>query len=720
VKLYWRLALVSFLILFLELLIIRLVGTEIRIFAYLGNMILLSIFIGSGIGMYIKKSISPSISAVLLFFVSALTTIVYILRTPRFDVKLFSGISELLSPLSEAYIWQTLNTFSKSGAIFGLLLTGLIIILLAGVFVPLGNLLGKLLDGRENPLKIYSVNVAASLAGMWAFQLFSLLGLPPLLGIAVSLGLLFFLVSDLSERYLLVAAAMAVVALTAPHSSPQPYEGPTTFWSPYQKLTISPIYPTKIHQPKGYYLEVNNVGYMGLLNLDETHIATASAYLTKTKFAKPQEIPFIDQYLLPYQLKRNPENVLIIGAGAGNDAAGAVRGGAKSVDAVEIDPVVIKLGRLYHPDRPYQKPEVNIFVTDGREFMERTAKKYDLIVMGLADSHTLSSSLTNLRLDHYLYTQESLARAKELLQPDGVLVLSFEVTRPWIGERLYKTVNQVFGDQPLAFEVRSDGAFGWGGYFFVAAKQPQTLDNILSANPDLANFVAKNAKAFQPNTRALTDDWPYLYLDKPRLPLIHLLMAGFFIGALAVVKKYVFKQAVIDLPMFFWGAAFLLFEFQNISKASLLFGLTWQTNMIIITAALSMILAANYAVYKKLMSPRAAFIGLILSLLTQFFIPLHSLNRLPPVLKLIVGGGALNLPFFFGGIIFAGWFAKAKDKSRAFASNLFGSAFGGLLEMISFLTGIKFLLVITLAFYTLGWFIAGKRRALRYNLPYDN
>ena len=709
-KSYWRLALTSFLILFLELLIIRLVGTEIRIFAYLGNMILLSIFIGSGIGMYIKRSISPSISAVLLFLVSALTTIVYILRTPRFDVKLFSGVSELLAPLSEAYIWQTLNTFSKSGAIFGLILTGLIIILLAGVFVPLGNLLGKLLDGKENPLKIYSVNVAASLVGMWAFQLFSILGLPPLLGIAVSLGLLFLLINNQSERYLLVAALMAVVALTAPHSSPQPYQGPTTFWSPYQKLTISPIYPTKIHQPKGYYLEVNNVGYMGLLNLDETHVATASAYLTETKFATAQEIPFIDQYLLPYQLKKNPENVLIIGAGAGNDAAGAVRGGAKSVDAVEIDPVVIKLGRLYHPDQPYQKPGVNIFVTDGREFMERTTKKYDLIVMGLADSHTLSSSLTNLRLDHYLYTQESLARAKDLLRPDGILVLSFEVTRPWIGERLYKTVNQVFGNRPLAFEVRSDGAFGWGGYFFVAAKQPQILDNILSANPDLASFIAKRTKVFGPNARALTDDWPYLYLDQPRLPLIHILMAGFFIGSLAIVKKYVFKQAVIDLPMFCWGAAFLLFEFQNISKASLLFGLTWQTNMIIITAALTMILGANYAVYKKLITPKAAFVALTLSLAAQFIIPLHLLNRLSPIFKLLVGGGVLNLPFFFGGIIFANWFAKAKDKSQAFASNLLGSAFGGLMEIISFLTGIKFLLTITFALYAAGWFIAGKRK----------
>jgi len=712
VKPYWRLGLTSFLILFLELLIIRLVGTEIRIFAYFGNLILLAIFVGSGIGMYIKKTISPAISGVLLFFVSALTTVVYILRTSRFDVKLFSGISELLSPLSEAYIWQTLNTFSKSGAVFGLLLTGAIVVLLAGVFVPLGNLLGKLLDAKENPLKIYSVNVAAGLAGMWAFQLFSVLGLSPLLGIVICLGLLFFLVSNQSERYLLIAATMAVVALTAPHSSPQPYEGPTTFWSPYQKLTISPIYPTKIHQPRGYYLEVNNVGYMGLLNLDETHIATASAYLAETKFARPQDIPFIDQYRLPYQIKTNPENVLIIGAGAGNDAAGAVRGGARSVDAVEIDPVVVKLGQLYHPDQPYQKDRVNIFVTDGREFMERTDKKYDLIVMGLADSHTLSSSLTNLRLDHYLYTQESITRARELLKPDGVLVLSFEVTRPWIGDRLYKTVDQVFGYQPLAFEVRSDGAFGWGGYFFIAAKQAEVMTNILAAKPELANFVTKNSRPFSLLTNPLTDDWPYLYLDKPRLPLIHVLMAGFLIGSMMLVKKYLFKKSGVDMPMFLWGAAFLLFEFQNISKASLLFGLTWQTTMVVITAALAMILAANYTAYKKLITLRAAFIGLILSLAVQFFIPLHFLNRLSPAVKLILGGGGLNLPFFFGGIIFADWFAKAKDKSRAFASNLLGSAVGGLLEMISFLTGIKFLLAITLGFYSLGWFIAGRRKVI--------
>ena len=46
-KKYYQLTLVSFVILFLELLIIRLIGTEIRIFAYLSNLILLAIFVGS-------------------------------------------------------------------------------------------------------------------------------------------------------------------------------------------------------------------------------------------------------------------------------------------------------------------------------------------------------------------------------------------------------------------------------------------------------------------------------------------------------------------------------------------------------------------------------------------------------------------------------------------------------------------------------------------------
>ena len=126
---------------------------------------------------------------------------------------------------------------------------------------------------------------------------------------------------------------------------------------------------------------------MGLLNLGPEHQATVSAS------SKSNEVLFQDQYLIPYRFKPNPENVLIIGAGGGNDAYGALRGGAKNVDAVEIDPVIVQIGKKYHPNQPYQDPKINLITADGRAFMEKTKNRYDLIVMGLADSHTLSSSL---------------------------------------------------------------------------------------------------------------------------------------------------------------------------------------------------------------------------------------------------------------------------------------------------------------------------------------
>ena len=89
-----NLIIVSFLILFLELLLIRFIGTEIRIFAYLSNLLLLGIFIGSGLGMFLKRSFSLVISSVLLLL------LVLIIVS-----GVFINITDLLTPLSESFIW---------------------------------------------------------------------------------------------------------------------------------------------------------------------------------------------------------------------------------------------------------------------------------------------------------------------------------------------------------------------------------------------------------------------------------------------------------------------------------------------------------------------------------------------------------------------------------------------------------------------------------------
>src|SRR3989338_7573109 len=109
-KFYSKLVLVSFVILFLELLLIRLIGTEIRIFAYFSNLLLLAIFVGSGLGMLIKKRLPITLSALLLL---AITLIL--------SAGWMSNITELLSPLSESFFWFQQNTGTAGGTAAGLI-----------------------------------------------------------------------------------------------------------------------------------------------------------------------------------------------------------------------------------------------------------------------------------------------------------------------------------------------------------------------------------------------------------------------------------------------------------------------------------------------------------------------------------------------------------------------------------------------------------------------
>ena len=701
-----RISLISFLILFLELLVIRLVSTEIRIFAYLANLVLLATFVGSGLGMLTRRKLPLSITAVSLTLLTLVLVTQTIVRLPTLEFRLFSGITELLAPLSEAYIWFQVDTVSRLGIIIGTLLTVVIFGLIMAVFMPLGQFLGLILNQARQPLLAYSVNIAASLAGMWAFYLWSNLGLSPFLGLVTAQVLLIALITDRIVRLYGVAAVLAGLVLLAPRSAHQPQEKPVTFWSPYQKLTLSIIQDKNPHRAQGWYLEVNNVGYMGLLDLSayavEQRLPAIETWLKDKK--RLADLPFINQYDLPYKFKPEAKQVLIIGGGAGNDAAAAVRANIASVDLVEIDPQIVAIGRKYHVESPYDQQNVTVYVNDGRAFLETTRRTYDAVVMGLADSHALSSSLTNVQLDNYLYTLEALRQVKAVLKPDGILLLSFEVTRPWIGARLQQTITQAFGYPPAIFEVRSDGAFGWGGIVFVNGKDTQTVAKILQSQPALADFITRHAKDYAPVAIiSLTDNWPYIYLDQPRLPLLHLVVAGIIITSLWWLKgRLLSAKNGIDWPFFFLGAGFMVYEFQNISKSSLIFGNTWMTNLFIITGVLSLILAANLAVAKKWIGLKWGITLLLASLGAQLLVPTAWFNTLSGTIKAVAAIGWLNLPHFFSGIVFAHLFVKTKSKALALGSNLLGSAIGGFLEILSFLWGMQSLVYVAILLYALG------------------
>ena len=114
----------------------------------------------------------------------------------------------------------------------------------------------------------------------------------------------------------------------------------------------------------GYNLNVNHDYHQRMLNLSNG--SSESAFTGKAR-------PY---YNLPYRFVR-PERVLVVGAGSGNDVASALRHGAQHVDAVEIDPLIIRLGRQLHPETPYSSERVRVINNDARAFFKQSAEKYD-------------------------------------------------------------------------------------------------------------------------------------------------------------------------------------------------------------------------------------------------------------------------------------------------------------------------------------------------------
>ena len=109
-------------------------------------------------------------------------------------------------------------------------------------------------------------------------------------------------------------------------------------------------------------------------------------------------------------------------SGAPASAAAALRHGASHVDAVEIDPLISTVGTRLHPEHPYSSPKVHLITNDARNYLRKCQDKYDVIIFGLLDSHTEFSGYSNMRVDNYVYTEESFRDARRLLNKDGILV----------------------------------------------------------------------------------------------------------------------------------------------------------------------------------------------------------------------------------------------------------------------------------------------------------
>lgn len=664
-----KLFLISFLILFLELVCIRWLSSYILYLGYFTNFVLLGALLGMGAGTLLAErpyNLVKWLPPLLFFFlVGALFT--------RAQVN----------PEAESVIYFT--TESGTVRLPAYILLPVIFVSVTVIFTLLSQPLGVLLT-RFAPLKAYSINIAGSLAGIACFTLLSFLSLPSWTWFLLAAVLLVpFLPRGRSYGVNIVLLAGLVAAIAASNGVF------VNIWSPYYRLNILQVADPA--RPVG----LNRSGDLG-----DNYILLANGVTHQVFTTAEASQPF---YHLPYTaFEQAPvfENALVIGAGGGNDVAVALEYGVEQIDAVEIDPAIVSLGRNYHPEQPYSDPRVTVYTDDARSFLEKTDKKYDVVIFALPDSLVLASTSSSIRLESYLFTLESFQSIKDHLKPDGLFVLYNYYRNEWLITKITSMLGHVFEEQPVIYRY-SQPQYKFFATIF-AGPMARQLD---TSRPGFEQPAPGN---FAP----ATDNWPFLYMREPSIPglysgvlLLILLFSFIYIGRLSpagLVGRY-------GLPFFFMGCAFTLLETKSIVQFLLLFGSTWLVNSLVFFGVLLVVLIANWLAARYRFSRMwLLYLLLVLALALNFAIPLRVFLSDNLVVRYIVATIFLFSPIFFANIIYSTTFRDTARANVAFGANLLGTMVGGATEYLALYFGYQFLVLFAAGFYFFAFYFIAHRR----------
>jgi hypothetical protein len=660
--------------LLLELAVIRWQSAVFEFFAFYKNFSLLACFAGLGLGYALgKRDHLPVVTSIPILVWLFAFLIGLRFGMPEQHVAFLNAM-----PLLEqaAMGSQRVKTLSQAFAVYYFL--SVIFVLTALVFVPVGQLCGRLLERREK-LRAYGLNLLGSILGVLLSFALGALWTPPLVWFALCfVGLLPFYARRWPSLLLGFGASLAgLVVLAWPVS---PLWG--RIYTPYQLLEIG-------RQPEGLLL-IRAAGTY----YQRVHDLSAS---NRNVEAVPRLKSTRGYYDLPYRVFGAPAEVAIVGAGTGNDVAAALRNGAGAVDAIEIDPVILLAGRDGHPERPYQDRRVRAIVNDARSFLRNTDRTYDMIVYGLLDSHTLLSHASSVRLDSFVYTVEGLREARARLKPGGALALSFSVFNDEVGRKIYLMLEEAFdGRPPLVVNAGYDSAV----VYLASSDRPPSAPAGLLAEfgfRDVTSYYGDPTLQAEPSR----DDWPFFYMPRRVYPMSYVLMACqiglmslLLIGSLTGARPQ-----FGHLSFFFLGAGFMLIEAKGITELGLTFGNSWQVIGIVIVSILVMAFLGNAIVQKfKLERPFVPYLLLLASLGLGWAVSYA--GGLPSTTPGRIGTAILvTCPILFSGIVFSTSLAARGDISAIMAMNLMGAILGGLLEYNSLYFGFRFLYLIAAGLY---------------------
>jgi hypothetical protein len=567
------LLLVSMLVLFTELACIRWFPAHVVFLSFFTNIVLLATFVGMSVGCLLATRKVRHITYTPFFLIASL----FIGGMVDQNINAFKQITDVGNQQNPDVIFFGAEGADHKNVEFTVpieAMAGLFFLLAGACMVGPGQELGRAFNRVRNRTAAYAADLGGSLVGIAAFAAISYFQQPPVVWFAaISLLILPFLAKDdpdaapgplarLSKIALVVPPVLAVFTSYQFSNDPNAVE---VHWSPYYRIEYS---------PRNQEIQTNGTGHQMMIARGE-----------------PSQSPYDLPYLFQRELKR-PEykRILVIGAGSGNDISRALYwcGPDTRIDAVDIDPVIQKLGMKYHPNRPYDDPRITRHLNDGRNFLRNCEPgTYDLVVFALVDSLVLHTGYSSgVRLESYLFTTESFEDVKRALKPDGIYTVYNFFRQGWLVARIREQLRLAFGTDPV---VMIDPPYKKGdvlpmshnfgsagiGFFFAgqkeaieplrakfatesfwvpgqsgmskelpgrfAASQPmeiyenrKTLADALEANRPmwvpLRETAVEDSQATANPLRLSTDDWPFLYVKEPHIPKLTLRSVVLILG----------------------------------------------------------------------------------------------------------------------------------------------------------------------------------------------
>lgn len=130
---------------------------------------------------------------------------------------------------------------------------------------------------------------------------------------------------------------------------------------------------------------------------------------------------------LPYALRPGAKT-LVIGPGGGWDVARALASGSHDITGVEINPIIATTVMRDHYVAQsrgiYLRPDVHIFVEDGRSFVRRSHEKYQVVQATLVDTWASTAAGAFALSENNLYTTDALRDYLLHLTDDGLVAFT--------------------------------------------------------------------------------------------------------------------------------------------------------------------------------------------------------------------------------------------------------------------------------------------------------